>query len=112
MLKYINLSQENHAFISNHLVTAAAAFLKWKDLTGDTGYESKAEKIIEAVINSGESEGWFGEYGGFDAGYQTITTQYLAEIQSLRPNWGIDSELNQSVEFIANFLILTVALVE
>ena len=103
MLKYINLSQENHAFISNHLVTAAAAFLKWKDLTGDTGYESKAEKIIEAVINSGGSEGWFGEYGGFDAGYQTITTQYLAEIQNLRPNWGIDSELNQSVEFMANF---------
>jgi hypothetical protein len=104
MLEYMKLNQENHAFISNHLVTAAAAFLKWHDLTGDTKYESGAEKIIDAVINSGASEGWFGEYGGFDAGYQTISTQYLAEIQNIRPNWGIGNELNKSVEFISNFL--------
>ena len=73
-------------------------------MTGDTKYESGAEKIIAAVINSGASEGWFREYGGFDAGYQTISTQYLAEIQNIRPNWGIGNELNKSVEFISNFL--------
>jgi len=103
MLEFMKRNPESHAFISNHLVTGAAAFLKWQELTGDARYEHEAERIVKNVIKSGNSEGWFREYGGFDAGYQTITTQYLQEIFSLRPNWDTNGELNRSLEFISNF---------
>ncbi len=103
MFEFMQKNVENHAYISNHLVTAAAAFLKWQQLTGESSYEKDAERIVDSVIKSGGSEGWFREYGGFDAGYQTITTQYLEEIVNLRPNWNLDEQLNASLEFISNF---------
>ena len=103
MFDYMKHNIEDHAFISNHLVTAAAGYLKWHDLTGDSSFEVEAESIVESVIQSGSSEGWFREYGGFDAGYQSITTQYLSEINQMRPNWNLTSEINKSIEFISNF---------
>jgi hypothetical protein len=103
MFHYMTRNIESHAFISNHLVTAAAGYLKWHDLTGDSSYEKEAERIVETVIESGGSEGWFQEYNGFDPGYQSITTQYLAEIEKLRPNWNLGSKITQSLEFMSNF---------
>ncbi len=103
MIEFIGKNREDHAFISNHLATGAAALLKWQKFTGDAIFESKAEKLINDVVKSGSSEGWFREYGGFDPGYQTITTQYLVEIFKLRPDLDPNNELNRSIEFISNF---------
>jgi hypothetical protein len=103
MIEFIGKNREDHAFISNHLATGAAALLKWQKITGDAKFESKAEKLINDIVKSGSSEGWFREYGGFDPGYQTITTQYLVEIFKLRPDLDPNNELDQSIEFISNF---------
>tara|TARA_Y100001978_G_scaffold27805_1_gene23786 strand:- start:721 stop:1860 length:1140 start_codon:yes stop_codon:yes gene_type:complete len=103
MIRYIEINDETHALISNHLSTASAALLKWYKLTGELKSKKRGELFLERILNNQSKEGWFLEYEGFDAGYQTLCTHYLAEIHRLFPDLGLHEPLKRSIIFLSHF---------
>ncbi|HTP70684.1 MAG TPA: hypothetical protein VML58_00595 [Burkholderiaceae bacterium] len=103
LIGHLLTADEGHAFISNHLATAAAALARWHSLTGDLASETKARQLFERIVEHQSSEGWYEEYGGADPGYQSLATCYLADLHRLRPQWGMGESLQRSLEFLWHF---------
>lgn len=103
MISYLCDADETHAFISNHLATAAAALVRWHALSGDARAEAKARRLIDRILAHQSGEGWFEEYEGADPGYQSLCTYYLADLSSRRPDWPLAEPLARSVRFLWHF---------
>jgi len=103
MIGYLHSADETHAFISNHLATAAAALVRWHALSGDAGSHAKARALIDRILSHQSSEGWFKEYEGADPGYQSLCTYYLADLHRCRPDWGLAQALVRSIRFLWHF---------
>lgn len=103
LIEFLFKVDEKHAFISNHLATAAAALYKWKLLTGDNKGEIRGSIILDKILLNQSSEGWFKEYEGADPGYQSLCTYYLADISRFRPDLNLDEPLRKSVQFLWHF---------
>jgi hypothetical protein len=103
MVSFLDAADETHAFISNHLATAAAALVRWHALTADARSERRARGIVERILGQQSSEGWFKEYDGADPGYQSLCTYYLADVHRCRPDWQLAAPLASSVRFLWHF---------
>ncbi|HSB98821.1 MAG TPA: hypothetical protein VLE45_02820, partial [Burkholderiaceae bacterium] len=101
---YLLVADESHAFISNHLATAAAALARWHSLTAEPASEFKARGLFDRIMQHQSDEGWYEEYGGADPGYQSLATCYLADLHQLRPHWGVSDSLARSVDFLWHFV--------
>jgi hypothetical protein len=102
MISFLLYADETHAFISNHLATAAAALYKWHLLTGENS-ETRAQQILDLILQNQSNEGWFREYEGADPGYQTLCLYYLADIHRMRPDLGLIKPLRNSIQFLSHF---------
>ena len=102
MIGCLHETDETHAFISNHLATAAAALFRWSRLTGERG-EERGRALLQRVLDSQSKEGWVREYDGADPGYQTLCVTYLADIHRLRPDLDLLEPLAKSVRFLWHF---------
>lgn len=100
MIHFLQIQDEYHGIISNHLATNALALVRWSELSGESSDE-RAKVWLERIIENQSEEGWFTEYNGPDAGYQTWCTSSLAEIHKLRPDWGLTEPLHKSLEFLS-----------
>jgi len=103
MIRHIQTTEERHAFISNHLAVASAALFKWNSLTGEREAEERGLKILDQILDHQSDEGWFLEYEGADPGYQTLCTQFLADIHRLRPDVDLIESLEKSLQFLVHF---------
>lgn len=103
LVGFVVKSTETHAFISNHLATAAAALFRWHALTNDKNIEAEARSVLDSILSNQSSEGWFKEYEGADPGYQTLCTYYLADIHQLRPDLNLGESLRRSIQFLWYF---------
>lgn len=103
MIGYLMAADEHHAFISNHLATAAAALARWHSLVGDPAAETRARQLLDRIVGRQSSEGWYEEYGGADPGYQSLATCYLADLHHLRPQWQLAESLERSLGFLWHF---------
>ena len=54
MINYLVSSDETHGIISNHLMTASAALVRWSDLTKDQNFDDKAHKLLNRVLNNSQ----------------------------------------------------------
>ena len=102
MIAFLHCADETHAFISNHLATAAAALYKWSALTGKDGGK-RGKEILNRILKKQSKEGWFREYEGADPGYQTLCTYYLADLHRLRPDLHLHEPLSKSIHFLWYF---------
>jgi len=102
MIRFLHQVDETHAFISNHLATAAVALFKWSSLTGDNGAKRGA-LFLNRILQEQSNEGWFREYDGADPGYQTLCTYYLADLHRLHPEIGLLGPLRKSIQFLWYF---------
>ncbi len=101
-ISFLHQAEETHAFISNHLATAAVALYKWSALTNEPG-EQRGQEILERILVKQSPEGWFREYEGADPGYQTLATYYLADLHRLRPDLNLLEPLRRSIQFLWHF---------
>ena len=101
-ITYLKEHDEKHAFISNHLATAAAALFFWTHLTKKD--EIEYQKILNKIYSKQSSEGWYTEYEGPDIGYQTLCTHYLSTIYLKSRNEQLGDSLKKSLRFIRYFL--------
>jgi len=102
LIRFIQQHSETHAFISNHLATAAAALYKWTALTNEDG-EKRGAEILNLILENQSKEGWFREYEGADPGYQSLCVHYLADLHLNRPDLGLGEPLRRSVQFLWHF---------
>lgn len=102
LIAFLLRVDETHAFISNHLATAAAALVKWSVLTGEDG-EERGQALLARILARQSAEGWFDEYGGADPGYQTLCLYYLADLHRLRPSPELLDRLCRSLRFLWHF---------
>ncbi len=103
MVGFLLGADEHHAFISNHLATAAAALLKWDAVSGETRGAVRAAALVHRILSAQSPEGWFREYEVADPGYQTLATCYLADIHQMRPDLQLNGPLHSSLRFLWHF---------
>ncbi|MAJ97275.1 MAG: hypothetical protein CMI56_01500, partial [Parcubacteria group bacterium] len=101
---YLKSSDETHAIISNHLATATAALYRWHAITQDSEAEIKARELFDRIVSNQSQEGWFREYEGFDPGYQSLCTYYLADLYQIRKDLGLLEILSKSIDFLSYFM--------
>jgi hypothetical protein len=102
MIRFIRKEDENHGFISNHISTAAAVLYKWTLLTQEPG-EDRGKILLNQILKNQSEEGWFLEYEGADPGYQTLCTQYLADLHHMRPDLNLVEPIKRSIQFLWHF---------
>lgn len=103
LVSFLFRSSETHGIISNHLAGISAALFRWHSITGNQDAERLANKYMRVILDNQSSEGWYLEYNGFDAGYQTLCIHYLSEIYSLTACQSLKASLIQSVKFLSHF---------
>ena len=104
LIDFVVRNDETHGLISNHLSTAVAALIRWDEMTeGDKSARSKADLLLERILQNQSSEGWFKEYEGADPGYQSLCTHYLADVHLIRKDLGLLEPLTSSIRFLWHF---------
>ena len=102
MIRFLGRSDECHGLISNHLAAAAAALIKWTELSSEEG-EKKGHHFLDRVLKAQSPDGSFREYAGADPGYQTLCMLYMAEIERMKPEIGLLPALQRSIDFLSHF---------
>ncbi|NMC46526.1 MAG: hypothetical protein GYA52_06790 [Chloroflexi bacterium] len=95
--------EERHAFISNHLAGCALALLETGNYFNEPGFISRAEDLLSQIVEKQSPEGWYLEYEGADAGYQTLCMDYLAQFYRIKPSLSLLESLTRSVHFLSFF---------
>jgi hypothetical protein len=85
--------------LANHHALAALGMARLAELTADTGLLQAAKERVKRLLSWQSSEGWFEEYGGADAGYQTVTIDALAKLRRLTGDRKLDEPLRRAVAF-------------
>ena len=99
-------TDEKHGLIANHLAEYAYELFNFADYASDDRARSKAENYLERTLSLFEAdEGWFHEYDGPDAGYQTRTLRYLAKIAALLDKPGLWDVIRKSADFVGELLM-------
>lgn len=102
LVGFITKNGEKHAVISNHLATAAAAFILWSRLTGSSN--QKYKQILELIYKNQSQEGWYREYEGADPGYQTLSVYYLSLVYEETKDEELKRSLIKSTDFLKFFI--------
>ena len=92
---------ERHGEIANHLASYAFELLNYGRARGDAAASTRGTQYLDRLLTLFDrDEGWFLEYQGPDAGYQTRTLRYLAKCAALLG----DSALWEAAERAGRFL--------
>jgi hypothetical protein len=102
LIKFITLHDEEHAVISNHLATAAAAITLWSEQSGEDSRRNL--ELLDRIFKHQSEEGWFQEYEGADPGYQTLCTYYLFCIYQLTGDEQLLERLKKSATFLKYYV--------
>lgn len=97
---YALTADEKHGEIANHFAQYAWELINYGHAFGHAAAAERGRMYVErtlALFNSGE--GWFLEYDGADAGYQTRCLNFLARIAELTGDEALWSTLRQAMGF-------------
>ncbi|MDH5509472.1 MAG: hypothetical protein OEZ32_03860 [Nitrospinota bacterium] len=72
------LCENRNPDVANQMAASALALKGYSVITGDRRFLLAAERRRDEVLKSAYEDGIFGEYGGLDVGYQTITMSSMA----------------------------------
>lgn len=104
LIHFLYIQKETHAFISNHLATAAAAHIKWGKWANDSISLQKGKAILADILEHQSDEGWYLEYDGADPGYQTLCLYYLSDIYQEHPSEALKTSLEKAIKFQQYFV--------
>ncbi|MBI5694218.1 MAG: hypothetical protein HZC51_00550 [Nitrospirae bacterium] len=97
-------NEETHAFISNHILGAAAALNELYMITGDNRYAVRGKYFVDTVRRRQSGEGWFLEYTGADPGYLTQGIYYMARYWMKTGDVEALESLRSAVGFLSHFV--------
>ena len=90
--------------LSNHLAIAALALLNLSLLTGNQRWSTDSRQLVEELKAKQDGEGWFPEYDGCDAGYQTVTIEFLSRCYRKSPSEATFAILQKACRFLWFFV--------
>ena len=102
--EFLSGSSEKHGLISNHLAGAALGLIKAGNLLDEIRFLNKGYALLDHILATQSSEGWFPEYGAADPGYQTLCMTYLAQIYRINPIEELRKALKLSLDFLKYFV--------
>ena len=101
---YAVRTDEAHGAIANHFAQYAYELFNYASYSGDPAAKAKAQQYLSRLLDLFDpDEGWFQEYDGPDAGYQTRTLRYLVKIASLNEGpelWSVAERAARFVEVV------------
>ncbi|MBI2627851.1 MAG: terpene cyclase/mutase family protein [Candidatus Niyogibacteria bacterium] len=92
------------SLVLNQTAGSALALLNVFLLNGDIFYKQAAEKKIQFILKSQTKEGWWNEYGGPDAGYLSLTVDYLVKYYRQTDDQDVLSAVKNAISFFIHFL--------
>jgi hypothetical protein len=90
--------------LANHQALAALGLMRVARITGRAESYDAALARLQRVLSWQSPEGWFDEYGGADPGYQTVTIDCLARLQTMTSLPWLAEPLRRAVAFARHFL--------
>lgn len=100
LVRHIARNREGHGVISNHLSVAAAALGRWQMETAQD-VSAPLRTLVTFILSHRSPEGWFREYEGADPGYQSLTLDYLADLDRVMPELDLKPKLAATMEFLS-----------
>lgn len=99
-------TDEKHGNIANHLAQYAYELFYYAAYTGDEKAHAGGEAYFERLLALlDDTEGWFQEYQGPDAGYQTRSLRYITKCAVLLDKPEIWNIVRKAADFIDNLLM-------
>lgn len=98
---YLYKFDEQHARISNHVATGAAALGLWAVMANDEAARRRAASLTDRLITWQSDEGWYPEYQGADPGYQTLTIGYLSDLYKTLPSHELAQSIRSALVFLS-----------
>ncbi len=98
------IKNEDSGKIANHLAVSAMALLNVSILTKKEIYHKESQKRIKEMLALQSEEGWFLEYHGFDAGYLTLSINFLAKYYQKTNDKNLIPTLSKAIEFSSYFI--------
>lgn len=90
--------------LTNHHALAALGLARTYEIAAQPRYKTAAQAAVRRVLAWQHDEGWFEEYGGADPGYQTVTIDCLAKLQTMWDMPELAEPLRRAVAFARRFL--------
>ena len=100
---YLVKQREQHSFIANHLAGSALALMEAGSYFNESGFSQSGHALVDQIITRQSAEGWYLEYDGADAGYQTLCVHYLAQIYLLLRDKDLFQSLERAIHFLTYF---------
>ena len=98
------LSKYNDLEVSNHQAGAVRFFYNMYELTGNEKYKTLAKDKLNTLLNIQSKEGWFPEYGGPDAGYLSLTINFLSSYFEAGNDNDVIEPINRAKEYLSHFI--------
>lgn len=94
-------TDEKHGEVANHIAQYGYELLHYAKAFGDAPAEARGRGYVARTLSwFDRAEGWFREYHGPDAGYQTRTLRYLTKASLLYPDLNLAGVLDKAMEFM------------
>ncbi|MBX7185158.1 MAG: hypothetical protein K1Y01_08460 [Vicinamibacteria bacterium] len=94
-------TDEKHGEVANHIAQYGYELLHYAKAFGDAPAEARGREYIARTLSwFDRDEGWFREYHGPDAGYQTRTLRYLTKTGLLYPDLNLWPVVDKAMEFM------------
>lgn len=98
------LMNHTETMVMNQLAGSMAALAATHEITGDIKYERAAKAKCEELLKSQTGEGWWYEYGGPDAGYLSLTVDYLSRYNARFPDPRVEGAIERASAFLSHFI--------
>jgi hypothetical protein len=94
-------TDEKHGEVANHIAQYGYELLHYAKAFGDAQAAARGREYIGRTLSwFDKAEGWFKEYHGPDAGYQTRTLRYLTKAGQLYPDLNLWPAVDKAMEFM------------
>jgi len=94
-------TDEKHGEVANHIAQYGYELLHYAKAFSDAPAEARGREYVARTLSwFDKTEGWFREYHGLDAGYQTRTLRYLTKAGLLYPDLNLWPAVDKAMEFM------------
>lgn len=94
-------TDEKHGEVANHVAQFGYELLHYAKAFADPRAEARGRDYLARAVSWFDAdEGWFKEYHGPDAGYQTRTLRYLTKAALLFPDLNLWPVVDKAMEFL------------